>query len=281
MSLKRKFKKPHVGQVVWIFPIFAVILTGFLFYEFWRERGPMVEILFPDASSIEPQKTPVKFRGISVGKVEDLKLSKDSKQVVVYVRLTRNAAHFAVEGTSFSIIQPEVGFEGVSGLETIFKGPYLRVQPGSPKAKKKLKFTGGSGVDVTENSAATISYTLTAPIVDSTNPGDQVTYRGLKVGAVTSVDLAKGSQGIDIKISVDKKFVKLIRDNTVFWKKKAVKADLGLFGSEFEIGSFETLMKGGIALATPNEAAKIANAQSTFPLQEDAPKDWKTWAPKL
>lgn len=278
-SLKRA--KPSMNWAVWFFPIVAILITAWLAYDFFNKRGPLIELTFSDASSVEVHKTPIRFRGITVGRVENIELSEDTKEVTVFVRLTKQAKRLSVEGARFWIVQPEVDFEGVRGLETIFRGPYIRVEPGKLGAKFKDKFVGHVGEPSTGTVGGTVSYNLRAEFVDSIDIGDPVTYRGMKVGLVTEVTLDKSGRFINVQIKIEKKFVRLVRTNTVFWKKSGVQADVGLFGAEFKVGSLESLMKGGIALATPDKAGEIANAGSGFPLGLAAPSEWVKWKPEL
>ncbi len=264
---------------IWMFPCLAAILCGWLAFDYYQRLGPMIKITFPDASNVEAQKTPLRFRGITVGRVEKVVLSPTTKEVVVSARLSREAKKLAVEGAQFWIVQPQVDFEGIRGLETIFRGSYIRIEAG--KGEPRLAFQGKTGDDVNDTTAGTITYILRSRITESINPGDSVTYRGLKVGAVSGVRLDRASQWVEIQVSIERQYGKLIRNNTVFWKKVGVQAKLGLFKSELKISSLESLIKGGIAFATPNEAEPRAKSYSRFILESGPPKDWEAWIPKL
>jgi paraquat-inducible protein B len=288
MAVKKKFLKAaarakhgftHWGWAAWIFPAFALILAGWLVYGYYAQRGPLITLHFEDAASVEAQKTPLRYRGIIVGKVDSVILSKNTKEVVVTVRLNRDAGKLAVEGSKFWVVEPQVDFAGVRGLETLFKGPYIRVEPG--KGKPKLDFQGDTGDEIKDPTSGTVAYHLLTSMADSLGPGDPVTFRGLKIGSVTEVKLGPGAKEIDIQINVDREFVRLIRKNTVFWRKVGVQAKMGLFGADIKVNSIESLMKGGIALATPDEPEGIANAGSRFSLDDKAPKKWQDWSPKL
>lgn len=271
-------RRPHIGWVVWIFPAIALVLSVWVFVKFAKDRGPLIEIRFPEAAGIEAAKTPIRFRGIDVGRVEDISLSEDSKDVVIYVRLVRQAKQLAVNGTKFWIVQPKVSFQGVSGLETLFQGPYINMRPGNKESKFKDKFVGTVGPD---DDSGMVSYFLRTAHSEPLSPGDSVSFRGMRIGSVAESKMQKTGQAVDVKINIERKFVKLVRNNTIFWKKKGVSAKLGLFGSKVEIGSLDTLMRGGVELATPAPAAKIANAQETFELREEAPKEFEKWSPDL
>jgi paraquat-inducible protein B len=282
-SMKKKFsthgEHPDFLTIVslWVFPFCAIALTSWLLYDFYSQRGPLIYIEFSDASSVEANRTPLRFRGINVGRVESVVLTNDTQKVSVAARLTKEAKDLAVEGAKFWIVQPEVDFEGIRGLETLFKGPYIRIESG--KGKPQRKFIGFTGS--LENDTTTTSFILKAPAVSSIDTGDSVTYRGLKVGSVSSIALDGKSQKVEIRIKIEKKFSKLIREYTAFWIKSGVDAKFGLLGADIKINSMETLMRGGIALAVPNEPGDKVKEKHEFVLQESPPKDWISWSPEL
>lgn len=281
LNFKSKFfrRLTRMGWILWLFPISAIVICCWLSYHYIINRGPLITISFNDAAAIEVNKTPLRYRGVTVGKVQSLQLSEDTEQVIVKARLSREAKPLAVEGTRFWIVQPQVGFQGVSGLETILKGPYIQLEPGDGKIK--TSFEGYMGDDISDNAPGTVKYFLKASEVDSVNVGDSVSFRGLKIGAVSGVRLGDKAQVLIVQVNIDVKYVRLIRTNTTFWRRKGLQADLGLFGAKIEVNSLESLMRGGIAIVTPPEPGKIANAESTFELVDAPPKDWEKWMPAL
>lgn len=284
--LKRPKIKPAffirlMRGLVWLFPLFALVIAGYLFYDYLEKRGPLVQISFADAAGVEAQKTPLRFRGINVGVVESLVLTEDTKDVVIKARLNKEAEGLAVEGSRFVIVEPQVDFGGVRGLETLFKGPYIRIDQG--KGGKQLTFRGTTGETAAEDtSLGSVTYILKTDQAESLGPGDPVTFRGIKIGSVVSTKVDSTAQMVELHLSIERKYVKLIRTNSVFWQKVGVQAKLGLFASELKINSLESLLKSGIGVSTPNgEPGKIANAFSKFDLMKSPPKDWEKWSPKL
>ncbi len=236
-------------------------------------------IHFNDAAGIEAEKTRIRFRGINVGKVEKVTLTEDAKGVIVIARLDREAKSLAVEESQFLIVQPQFDFQGIRGLDTVFKGSYIRVDLG--KGKPHFDFKGGTEGATTDPNAGVISYYLRSNFVESIGTGDSINYRGLKIGSVIAVTLSPSGQFIDTEIGIEKKYVKLIRDNTAFWQNAGIEANLGLFGSKIKVSSLESMIKGGITIAVPSLPGKIANADSRFELLKNAPKDSDKWSPEL
>ncbi|MEN0060185.1 MAG: MlaD family protein [Bdellovibrio sp.] len=266
---------------VWLFPFFALCICGWLFFKYVNEKGPRIQISFEDGGNIQAEKTQVRFRGVPIGTVREVKISEDLKRAVVEVDLQRKAEGFAVEGSKFWLVSPKVTLQGVTGLETILEGPYIAVTPGKSEGARKMEFRGGMGTELEDPLEDTSVYWLETASADSVGVGDPVTFRGFKVGAVSKIGLAKTAQAVQVQINIENKYVKLIRENTVFWQKAAVQAQLGLFKSEVKISSLESMLKGGVEFFTPTEAGPVATGQKKFPLLADPPEKWQEWNPNL
>lgn len=266
---------------VWLFPAFALGICAWLFVNYLSNKGPRIEISFDDGANIQAEKTQIRFRGVPVGIVRDIKISEDTKQVVAIVDLDKTAEAFAVEGSKFWVVSPKVSLQGVTGLETILEGPYIAVAPGKNDDAVKKEFKGRLGVEQTDSTEDTSAYILETNNIESVGAGDPVTFRGLKVGSVSKVTLSKSAQTVQVQINIQNKYVKLVRTNTVFWRKVAVQANLGLFNSEVKINSLESMLRGGIEFFTPTEPGDVAKSSHKFSLQGSPPKDVDKWNPNL
>src|SRR5262245_3193555 len=77
---------------VWVVPLVAAIFTGVLVFDRYQDQGPTVTIRFRDGSGVRVGQTPLRYRGVQVGEVTGVGLSKDHEFVEVRVRLARSAA---------------------------------------------------------------------------------------------------------------------------------------------------------------------------------------------
>lgn len=270
-----------VRWAVWIFPIIAALIAGKIFWREFERRGPTVRVAFDDATGIRAEKTGVRFRGVEIGRVNRVTISEDNKDVIAHVVLHRDARQFAVAGSKFVLIVPQVGLQGVTGLETLFEGSYISLIPGPPKGEYREEFRGQVGMETNEPIDGTVPYWLETAFADAITVGDSVTFRGVKIGSVTKVVLSKTSQSVLIQVNIREKDVRVIRNNTFFWRKIAVQAQLGLFKSELKISSLDSLINGGIEVFTPDDAGPLAKAGAKFPLWAAPPKDWRRWNPRL
>jgi paraquat-inducible protein B len=74
----------------------------------------------------------------------------------------------------------------------------------------------------------------------------------------------------------------LIRTNTRFWNVGGIGVDFGLVGGlSVKAESLESVITGGIELATPTRAGERVQNGARFKLEDEAGKDWAEWAPDL
>jgi paraquat-inducible protein B len=264
---------------IWIFPLIAVGIAGYLLYEFLEQRGPEIIITFEEGSRIRPDKTEIRFRGVKVGVVTSLRIADDQKNVEVHARLEKHAEDFANEGTKYWLESPRISFEEIRGLDTLVEGSYIAAVPG--KGDKTKNFTGRVGTDLKNPLEDTALFKLETRSLDSVSDGDTLFYRGMNVGTVTKVTLSKTAQTISVQIRVPWEYARLVRTNTVFWRKAGFQAKLGLFNSFVKMNSVDALLRGGIEFATPTNAGPKAKAGTTFALTGDAPKELDKWNPVL
>lgn len=279
--IEKKISSLRSGWYIWLFPVLALAITFTMISKYYEQQGPTLLISFADAANIEPEKTQVRFRGVTIGTVKEVKISNDNKNVIAKVLLLREAQQFAVTGTKFWIVSPKVNIQGISGLETLFQGAYIAVQPGSPENEVAHEFKGQMTSDITDPLENTSTYLLETGNAESVGTNDNVSFRGLNVGTVTAVSLSKTAQTVLVQINIQNKYVNLVRTNTAFWRKVGIQAKLGLFGSEVKVNSLDSIMRGGIELFTPDPPAPVAKANHKFTLLAAPPKDYEKWNPVL
>tara|TARA_B110001454_G_scaffold124375_1_gene116048 strand:+ start:31310 stop:32164 length:855 start_codon:yes stop_codon:yes gene_type:complete len=280
-TTQQKIKSFRANWAIWLFPVIAFIICGYLFYDSVKKRGPTIKILFTDASGLQSEKTQVRFRGVSIGYVKSVVISEDTKDVIATVHLQKEAEQFAKAGTKFWIVSPKVTFSGISGLETLIEGTYIGALPGAFDSDEQTVFSASVNSESNDSNENTTPYFLEAPNAESIGAGDSVTFRGLTVGNVTKVSLNKTAQLAVIQLNIQNKYSKLVRSNSVFWRKVGIQADLGLFGSKVKINSLESVMKGGIEFFTPDQVGERAKWGSRFTLEAAAPKGSEKWNPAI
>lgn len=279
-SLKLRLLSLARSWYVWLFPFFALAMCGWLIKDYYEQKGSTIEVVFDEATNLQPEKTKVKFKGVIIGTVKNVKLSEDNQKVVAQVLLIREAKRFAMNGTKYWIVTPKINFQGVSGLDTLLSGSYISAEPPAHDGEQIERFVAQDqpdNVDITNTS----TYILETNNAEAISVGDSVSFRGLKVGSVTKTVLTKDARTVLVQINIENRYARTIRTNTLFWKKPAIYAKFGLLGGEVKINSFDTLMNSGIEFFTPDEAGSMAKNRQKFTLASAPPKGWEKWNPNL
>jgi hypothetical protein len=107
----------------------------------WLDAGPEITIAWRTAAGLEAGKTPVKYKGVTVGEVKAVALGADGANAVVTVALDKSAAGLARRDTRFWVVRPRVGTGGVSGLDTLLSGAYIAADAGAAQETASA-FTG-------------------------------------------------------------------------------------------------------------------------------------------
>src|SRR6266545_424975 len=82
-------------SAVWVVPVVAAIVAGYLVYNRVHEYGPKITIRFKDAGGLKIDQTPVRYRGVQIGEVTAVDLSEDRQHALVTVRLRRSGVSVA------------------------------------------------------------------------------------------------------------------------------------------------------------------------------------------
>ncbi len=278
---------PHLARtrkipLIWLVPLIALLAAAWMLFAEYREHGPEIVVDFADGSGIEPRKTSVDFKGVSVGVVRAVSLKPDLSGVSVHVRLTRGAASLAAEGAQFWVVQPEISFGAVRGLDTILRGSRINVLPG--RGEPADRFVGLDRAPPPRGREGGRSFVLDGERLGSINAGSPVFYRDVKVGVVEGTRLAPDSASVRMRVRIEAPYVDLVRTNTRFWNAGGLDFKLSLFGGgHLRNTSLESLINGGVAFATPDTSplAPPASEGSEFQLTSEADKAWLTWRPQI
>ena len=247
------------------------------------QRGTEITIKVDRADGLHPG-TAIRFKGLDVGKVEDVDLTSDLQAVVLTARITEVPDKIARVGTEFWVVKPEVGLIKTSNLETLVTGQYLEVLPASKSTGPQKSFVALKDPPNASARDEGLSVVLSAPRRGSIKPGVPVTYREVTVGKVMGYELGQTADRVLIHILIEPRYASLVRGGSRFWNSSGFGVDFGLFrGATVRTESLETLIDGGIAFATPEgeRMGTQARPEQTFPLFDKAEDEWLQWAPKI
>lgn len=264
-------------SVFWLFPFLAVLFAGWVVYRAIRERGTEITVLLDQGYGLTPG-TEVRFRGMAVGVVKQLDLADDLHGVVVTAELSRQAESLARAGTRFWVVRPQVGVTGVVGLDTIVGPRYLALLPGEGPPQRQ--FVGLGDPPVVETiEEGDLEIILQSPGRGSLRVGAPILYRQVPIGVILSVGLTGDAGAVEARVLIYKAFTQLIRPETRFWSVGGMEAQVGIRGVTIQVESLESLLAGGVALATPATASDVVRTGHRFTLAESPEKEWLTWQP--
>ena len=63
-------------SIVWLVPLVAVVIGGWLVYKAISEKGPTVTITFKSAEGLEAGKTKIKYKDVELGQVDSIELGR-------------------------------------------------------------------------------------------------------------------------------------------------------------------------------------------------------------
>lgn len=274
MKLKRSISP------IWIVPMVAALVSVYLVYQRVHDIGPAITIRFKDGGGLRTGVTPIKYRGVSIGQIDDVELTRDHQFVLATAHLHRADSAVANEGARFWIVRPQVGLGNVTGLSTVLTGPEIHMLPGTGKAR--TDFVGLENPP-TDSDRQGLNITLHGTRLGPLKASSPVYYRGIVVGNVETVRLSADATGVDLDVHIPKAFVPLIRTDTKFWKLGSVDVNGGIFrGIKFHIDSLSTLVTGGIELAVPSAQSGRAAVNGTrFDLYDAPEQEWLAWSPRI
>ncbi len=59
-------------SLVWLVPLAALLVSLWVAWQSYADRGPLVDILFEEATGIREGETELRYRDVTVGRVEDV-----------------------------------------------------------------------------------------------------------------------------------------------------------------------------------------------------------------
>ncbi|WP_368621879.1 intermembrane transport protein PqiB [Paraburkholderia sp. BR13444] len=261
-------------QLVWLVPIVAILIGGWLAVKAVMERGEQISISFKTGDGLEAGKTKLKFKDVDIGVVEAVSLTPDHKRVVAKAEVTRDVSDLLVDNTRFWVVRPRISGGTVSGLGTLLSGSYIDVDVGnSPKARRS--FVGLEEPPAIASDVPGHEYTLHGVGLGSLDVGTPVFFRRIQVGQVSSFHLDPDGRGVTVKVFVNAPYDRFVRTDTRFWHASGVDMSFDSNGLRLETQSIVSIIIGGIAFESPPGSQVETSADSgtrfeLYPRRADA-----------
>jgi paraquat-inducible protein B len=247
--------------IVWIIPIVAAAVGGWIWWSALQEVGPSITLTFETATGLEAGKTKIRFKDVELGLVESVQLDEDLSGVTVTCQLAPLAAPLLRDSTRFWVVRPRIGAGGISGLDTLVSGAHIALDPGST-GTPALSFTGLELPPVSLEDAPGLKLVLVADSLGSLSIGSPVYYRDFLVGHVERHHLADDDRSVEIEVYIEAEHRRLVTATTRFWNTSGISLDLTADGFSLQAESLESLLSGGVAFETPEADGDGAPAEN-------------------
>jgi len=255
-------------SLVWVVPVVAALIGGWLVVKAFTEKGPQVTITFKSAEGLEAGKTRVKFKDVEIGLVEEIRIGDDASHVVVKSQLIKEAERFISENTRFWVVRARVSASAIYGLGTVFSGAYIDIDPGKP-GKPARSFAGLEEPPVVTTGLPGRHFILESERRGSLEIGAPIYYRQIRAGEVVAYNLSEDGTKIISKVFVNAPYHQFVRNSTRFWSASGVDLKLDATGITLETESLVSILVGGIAFDSidgDSEREKEAPEDSAFKL---------------
>ena len=246
-------------QWVWLLPIVAAVIGGWLAVRAVLADGPTITIHFKTAEGLEAGKTRIKYKDVDVGIVKNITLSKDRAGVVVRAEMSKPAEDLLVTDTRFWVVRARIAGGTISGIGTLLSGSYVGMDPGK-SADSQRDFVGLETPPVITTGLTGKQFVLRAEDIGSLDVGSPVYYRRLEAGRVVAYELDKGGNHVLVRVFVNAPFDGYVTTNARFWHASGVDVVLDANGLKFNTESIASVLIGGVAFGTPEDAAAEAPA---------------------
>lgn len=238
-------------SAVWIFPIVAVLIGGWLVYKTLSEKGPEITVVFETASGLEPGKTQVKYREVVVGTVASVALDPVARTITATAEMDKTAEPLLTETTRFWVVRPRFGVKEISGLGTLVSGAYVELDPGAGGDAKR-DFTALEDPPVIRADTPGTEIVLATSNLGSLSRGSPLYFKGIEVGEVLGYELTEDKNQIFVHVFVTAPHDQLVRRTTRFWNVSGIEVSMGAGGMKLKTGTLQSLVLGGIEFETPD-----------------------------
>ena len=249
-------------SVIWLIPLVAVIIGGWLVYKTISEKGPTISIKLKNAAGLEPGKTKVKYRAVEMGVVKNVSFSKDLSHVIVTAEMDKNAEPHLTQGAKFWVVRPRISATNITGLDTLVSGSYIEFEPGS--GDPTLKFAGLENPPVIKLDEPGRKFLLKSASLGSLGTGSAIYYREIQVGNVLGYKMAEDNKNVNVHIFIKAPHDQLIKEGTKFWNISGIDVSVDADGIKVKTQSLEALIGGGVAFETPLELKEEKTVKEDF-----------------
>ncbi|MEM9343829.1 MAG: MlaD family protein [Pseudomonadota bacterium] len=238
-------------SAVWIVPFAAVAIALSVAYQNYADQGPLITIAFEDASGVTADETQLRYRDVSVGRVEGVAFSDGLDKVLVSVRLKdASLAPFVDAGSKFWVVRPEVTTRGVSGLDTVLSGVFIEGVWDTAAGGFQADHVGSVSEPLLGVGEDGLLFRLRAGDGASLVANTPILFKGIEVGRLGTPELTPLGSAAETDAVIYAPYDDLITSRTRFWDISGFSFTLGAEGAALDFSSIATLLSGGVTFET-------------------------------
>ena len=255
--------------LVWLVPVLALVAVLAIGWNAWGNRGRLIEVEFADAAGVVPGETVLRFREITVGRVQSVRFTPDLSRVVVGIGVDRDVAPFIDSRAAFWIVRPQLTTQGVTRLDTVLTGAFIEGYWDAEISDPQTRFTGLERPPMTREDARGTWIALRAEDAGGLTDGAPILYRGVPVGRMENLRVSESGGHVVADAFVEAPHDARLTSATVFWNTSGFSVSLGAQGLAFNVNSLASLMRGGIAFDTLVSGGGPVARGHVFQIQPD------------
>jgi len=250
-------------SIVWLVPVGALAVALGIGWKSWSDQGPLIEVLFEDAGGVLANETELRFRDVAVGLVEEVGFTAGLDRVRIAIRVDKDVAPYIDSGSDFWIVRPEVSTEGVTGLDTVLSGVYIRGQWDGRPGTAETRFEGLARAPLLGPDQQGIEITLRATegVLSGNSP---ILYKGVEAGRIGAAGVSTDGFYVEAPAVIYAPYDNLVTETTRFWDTSGFSVKIGTGGAEIDFDSVAALLAGGLAFDTFVSGATLAEDGQIF-----------------
>ncbi|TWI33224.1 intermembrane transport protein PqiB [Paracoccus sulfuroxidans] len=256
-------------SLVWLVPILALVVTLGVAWNAYAGRGTLISVNFRDATGVTPGETALKFREITVGKVESVRFTEDLSRVVVNVRVDKDVAQYIDNDAEFWIVRPQVSAQGISRLDTVLTGAFIEGHWDDKVGEPQVEFAGLDRPPLTSLGEQGTWIVLSSENSTGMSEGAPIMFRGLPIGRMQNLRLSDSDETVLADVFVPAPHDRRLTSSTVFWDTSGFSVSLGSQGVSLNVTSLASLLQGGAEFATLTSGGEPVEGGHVYQLYPD------------
>lgn len=240
--------------------------------------GFRINVEFRDARGLRAGAD-VRYRGVTVGSVRHVQISRDGSKAVAELELQAEAQAQACVNSSFWIVTPRFSglATGATGLDTLVRDTYITcfTPPGDNTSLLPGSLIAGlerppaalepESLEAVQHGDLLLS--VLVPENHGIRPGASVYFRGVATGDVRSVELAADGSHVELRLRIGHRFRQTVTDASMFWVAQPFVS--GALFSGFTLSDMSALLTPYMAYWTdPSKGVPVEDGWRTAALAQ-------------